>query len=130
MGLLSCDMTEPCACPPSRSHLVVSGTVTQGNQAVFGAKLTFQENVDGPCTSLQDRVYDLQSSFAEPLEVTTDDTGAFSAHVYSHFTPTERCVIVTGAADHGTVRVEQMARFRDEHKRPEAVQVDIILGAP
>ncbi|HEX2250799.1 MAG TPA: hypothetical protein VHH32_10645 [Gemmatimonadales bacterium] len=105
--------------------------MTQANEGVPGAKVWFQEGVDGPCTEAQNRVHDLASAFSEPLEVTTDASGAFSAHVYSDFSPYERCLIVTAAADDDTVTVEQTALFREERKTPAAVHIAFMLqGAP
>ena len=129
VALLSC-ATEPCACPPSRSHLVVSGTVTQGSDEVAGATIRFQEDVDGPCDRSQDRVHDLESSFGAPAEATTDAAGAFSAHLYSYFTPFERCVIATIAAGTDTVTVKENAQFVHEREAPETVRITVPISPP
>ncbi len=127
--LLSC-ATEPCACPPSRSHLVVTGTVNRASTGLAGATIGFQEQIDDPCDTSGGRIFNLETQYGEQAGVQTDDTGAFHAHLYSYFTPIERCVIVTVAADNDTVRVRQPALFRHERETPETIHVGVMLNGP
>jgi hypothetical protein len=124
--LLSCT-TEPCACPPSRSRLVVVGMVSQSDQTpVPGATVRFVEQFARPCTVVDGTEQDLESPNGGPYVATTDEAGSYMANLYSTSGPGERCLIVTAVAGIDTAWVRQVARFRWEGELPETLQVAVV----
>ena len=129
VALLSCG-TEPCACPPSRTHVVVTGSVTRSGAGLPDAQIRYQEQPDGLCPAFDSTLLDLDVYYDQPHGWKIGDNGVFSAHPYSLYGPTERCLVVTVAADGDMTRVEQNALFRLDREIPETVHVDLILGPP
>jgi hypothetical protein len=127
-ALLSCT-TEPCSCPPSRSHVVVTGRVTQGGVGLSDAQLRFQEQFPEPCPASDGSLQDLDVH-PGPNGPRPDDSGNFTAHVYSPFGPGERCLVVSVEAGGSTTRIEQNAPFRIDQEIPDTMHAGLLLGAP
>ncbi|MES2524408.1 MAG: hypothetical protein V4617_17045 [Gemmatimonadota bacterium] len=115
--------TEMCACPPSRSAVVVEGTLRDAADAPVANTQLFLDGV--PANFPQEALATLWGTRA-----TTDASGAFRVLVYSMYGPapmTLRAVVVrTSPAD--TIRLAGgQVPFRHEREVPETVQVTLRL---
>lgn len=122
--LQACLPTEPCACPPARTHAVVFGSVLTGSgMPAAGAEVqaTVYPSVCG-------RDYPDIDPDANPVRV--DSTGRYELRLHSLFGPRAACVRViarslTAATD--STAVDAAILLRNEHDEPERARVDIVL---
>ena len=130
---VACSPTEPCACPPSRTHALFFGAVhNPAGGAVPGATVRLIASAPGTAAESCDF-----RAAAEPLEATppairTDARGEFRADAYSGSGPAVRCVRVTayagtpGASD--SARVDGLlVNFRRDRERPDSVGLVVVL---
>ena len=126
--LLACAPTEPCACPPARTSIIVYGEVRMADgspatDAMMQYVLALPPggpNGQGICE------LDPAENDAEPSTALVDGTGRFRTQVFSYFAPATRCLRVTASAAAGVATVEGMlVPFRVT--RPDSVGLVLTL---
>ena len=132
--LLACTATEPCACPPARTSLIIYGQVrTAAGLPAAGALVQFRlapPSVAAPANPTS-CVIDASTSDADPSQARADSTGRFRSVVYSIFSPGVRCLRVTafpgpGTAPSDSAQVDGLfVPFR--YPRPDSVGVILTL---
>lgn len=98
--LLACMPTEPCACPPGRTSLLVYGEVrtAAGDPAAAAIVRYVLAPLTGAASAATRCEFDPPNSDADPAEVRTDAAGRFRSQVYSISGPGTRCLRVTARA--------------------------------
>ena len=130
--LIACTPTEPCACPPSRTTLIVYGEVRSGAgdpiaSAVVRYLLAPPPNAlpsgGEPCA------FDPSRNDADPAEVSTDASGRFRTQLYGNSGPGTRCLRVTAhvaSAGGDTATVDgRLVPFRST--QPDSVGVVLTI---
>ena len=130
--LLACTPTEPCACPPARTSLVVYGEVRTavGNPAASAVVrfLLAPPTVGVPAMG-SSCAFDPATNVADPAQVRTDAAGRFRSTVYSIYGPATRCLRVTASADGSgpeSASVDGLL-VSFQHPRPDSVGVVVTL---
>jgi hypothetical protein len=127
LALFACTTTPTslCGCPPSRSTVLVGGTVLDaGGAPVSGARLYLDGAPRSGTGQSAPQYLDSAPS------ATTDATGSFRALVYSPYSPgileLRAAVMRPGVAD--TVRlVVGLASFHDERTQPDSIYATLRL---
>ncbi len=98
--LLACTPTEPCACPPARTSLLVYGEVrtAAGDPASSALVRYLLAPPAGPPSAANPCAFDASENDANPTEIRTDAAGRFRSQVYSIRGPATRCLRVTAHA--------------------------------
>ena len=123
----ACTPTEPCACPPARTHALVYGLVqTSVGAPGAGAVVRLRPLPDANC------VASAQSLLSELTLVTVAADGRFRAGVYSLLPPDSRCIRVTafagvpGASDSSEAAAVVLA-FQPEGEPADSAEVVLEL---
>ena len=131
LGFLACTPTEPCACPPARTHAVVNGLLRTESSAPPDSALVRIEAArpaDVPCDF---------TGFVEPLTFPHSGVlvrgGTFSMHVFSGFGPARRCLRVL-AETPATVPLRGLIdgielQLRHEREVPDTLRVLLVMRA-
>jgi hypothetical protein len=108
--LLACTPTEPCACPPARTSVILYGEVrTADGAAAAGAALEYVLALPAGGPEGRDLCeLDPAASDAEPTGARADVSGRFRTQIFSLFAPATRCLRVTASAAIGSARVESL----------------------
>jgi hypothetical protein len=126
--LLACMPTEPCACPPARTSVVLYGEVRTAEGApAAGAALQYllalpagAPGGEGLCE------FDPVRNDADPTGASADAAGRFRTQIFSLFGPATRCLQVAASAAAGTAGVEALlVPFRQA--RPDSVGLVLTL---
>ena len=126
--LLACTPTEPCACPPARTSVVLYGDVRTADGApAAGAALQYVlarpnggSNAGGLC------VFDPARNDADPPGASADADGRFRTQLFSVFGPGTRCLRVTASTAAGSAHVEGVVvPFRQT--RPDSIGLVLTL---
>jgi hypothetical protein len=98
--LVACIPTEPCACPPARTSLVIYGEVrAAGGNPVPSAVVHYVLAPPAIVTTTGSVCqFDATRGDAEPAQVRADAAGRFRTLVYSVYEPGTRCLRVTAHA--------------------------------
>jgi hypothetical protein len=129
--LLACTPTEPCACPPARTTLLVYGEVrtASGGPAASAVVRYLLAQPAGATSTANPCEFDPATSDAEPAEVRADAAGRFRSQVYSIFSPATRCLRVTahaaGAAAESASVDGLLVPFR--FSRPDSIGLVVTL---
>jgi hypothetical protein len=121
--MLACSSpTMVCACPPSRGHAVVYGSVSDDAGPAGGALV--QATIFG---ALCGGAMGEQVPYLAPLRAS--DAGTYRLHLHSVGGPGTSCVRLVGQDAEGARRVEIDAalRFRSEQESPDSLRVDLRL---
>ena len=125
--VLACTPTEPCACPPARTSVILYGEVrTADGLPAAGAALQYVLSVPAPAAGGKLCEVDPTRNDAEPTAASADAAGRFRTQIFSGFGPATRCVHVTASAAAGSARVEGiLVAFRQT--RPDSVGLVLTL---
>jgi hypothetical protein len=112
--LLSCTPTEPCACPPARTSLVLYGEVRTADGApAAGATLQYliarPNGAAGGNGSLCQ--FDAATNDADPAGASSDAAGRFRTQVFSVSAPDTHCLRVSAFGPAGSAQVEDLIVF-------------------
>ena len=114
----ACTMpAKACGCPPARSSVAIVGTLRDALDAPLDNRVFAFEATQEAHPTVQ---------FAEPTDVRTDATGAFSARVYSLFSPGVHSVVarITRTPENDTMRIlVGSASFKYERQTPDTIRV-------
>jgi hypothetical protein len=121
--LFSCTPTGMCACPPSRTHAVVYGSVhSAAGEPVAGAQVAATV-FSSVCGQGRDEL----DPGASP--VSSDAAGNFRMRFHTYLLPQTACVQVTartaGATDSAVAYVA--ISLRDSNSAPDSSRVDLVL---
>lgn len=123
-ALYACLPTQPCACPPARTHAVVFGTVTRGGvplQDVRVQAAVFRET----CGS----GYDEMDPDANPVR--TNAAGNYELRFHSLHGPRTACLRVSAIRGSGSqvasIFGDTQVTLRNERTEPERVRVDLVF---
>lgn len=116
--------TVPCACPPTRTHLIVYGTVRTSAGAPVADARVFVTPAPAGAPS-----YD-PILIGQPPAASTGMNGGYRIDAFSGFGPTApalvRAASIRAPAD--TARAEATgASLRSERERPDSLQLDIVF---
>lgn len=131
VGLLSCTPTEPCACPPARTHAVVGGQLrTEAGAPPDSASLRIEaaSPVGAPCDFTRFAV------LTHPESGVLVRGGTFTLRVFSESGPARRCVRVVAETRqavllHGRIDGAEI-QFRPERDVPDTLTVLLVMRAP
>jgi hypothetical protein len=125
--LFSCSSpTDGCACPPSRTHAVIYGTVTDAvQQPVAGWRV--QAAIQGPVCGQGSA----EITIAIPPPPPTDADGRYRLHLISSYAHRTACVQVSARETEGStppaVTVTAAVPMRWEREPADSVRIDIRL---
>lgn len=131
--ILACTPTEPCACPPARTSLIVYGLVRTATGApAAGAMIRYTlAPPPAPALGRGQCAFDATFGDADPDHAIADADGRFRSVVYSGFGPAIRCLRVIafasgGGADPDSARVEGVL-VPFEYPEPDSVGLLLTL---
>jgi len=131
--VLACTPTEPCACTPARTSLIVYGQVrTATGQPAPGVLLRYLLSPPASTSSGADAcAVDSSITDADPDRDRTDAAGRFRTVIYSIFGPATRCLRVIAFANESTTSSDStrgdglLVPFR--YPQPDSIGVVLTL---
>ena len=126
MVLLACTPTEPCACPPARTSVVLYGTVRTSDGAP-AAGTTLHYLLAQPAGTAENLCqFDSPTDHPGPAGASADAAGRFRTEIFSVFSPATRCLRVSASGPTGTAQVDGLlVHFRQ--RQPDSVGLVLTL---